>query len=63
MEAMKFRKSSRCEELNQDGCVEVASAEGAVFVRDSTRPSGPVLRISRAEWRRLVNAMEAGRLQ
>jgi hypothetical protein len=63
MVPMKFRKSSRCEELNQDGCVEVANGNGGVFVRDSTCPSGPVLRISREEWRRLVNAMEAGRLQ
>ncbi|GAA4232067.1 hypothetical protein GCM10022254_31020 [Actinomadura meridiana] len=54
MESLTFRKSSRCEALNQDGCVEVASAQGYVIVRDSKDPDGPTLRISLSVWRQLA---------
>ncbi|MBT2209141.1 DUF397 domain-containing protein [Actinomadura sp. NEAU-AAG7] len=59
---LKFKKAKRCEALNQDGCVEVASGSGRVAVRDSTVPDGPVLWISQKHWRRLVGEWRAGRL-
>ncbi len=47
---MQFRKSSYCDALDQDGCVEVASGPSAVLVRDSTDPASPVLSIPVAAW-------------
>lgn len=46
----EFRKSSYCADLDQDGCVEVASGSAAVLVRDSTDPASPVLSIPAAAW-------------
>lgn len=57
MRTLKYRKASRCEELNQHGCVEVANGSGYIAVRDSTDPSGPVILVSRANWQRLVHAV------
>jgi hypothetical protein len=54
MKSLYFRKSSRCEALNQNGCVEVAKGPGYVAVRDSTDRNGPVLAIAPNEWRRLA---------
>ncbi|REE99107.1 DUF397 domain-containing protein [Thermomonospora umbrina] len=51
---LDFRKSSRCEELNQDGCVELAGTPDGVAVRDSTDPDGPVLLVGGVAWRRLM---------
>ncbi|RFS81770.1 DUF397 domain-containing protein [Actinomadura spongiicola] len=53
MESLTFRRSSRCAELDQEGCVEVASAQGCVIVRDSVNPNGPMLRLSPSVWRKL----------
>jgi hypothetical protein len=54
---LAFRKSSRCEELNQSGCVEIAPGPGFVAVRDSTDLNGPVLRMTPGQWRRLSRAL------
>ncbi|XVQ10921.1 DUF397 domain-containing protein [Spirillospora sp. CA-255316] len=59
MESLKFRKSSRCEELNQTGCVEVANGATLVAVRDSTDRNGPVIWVSKSEWRRLIRVLRA----
>lgn len=45
-----FRRSSYCEALDQDGCVEVAAGSGAILLRDSTDPAGPVLNVPAAGW-------------
>jgi len=45
-----FRKSSYCDALAQDGCVEVAAGTDAVLVRDSTLPASPVLSMPSAAW-------------
>lgn len=52
-----FRKSSRCEALGQDGCVEVAGGGPLVAVRDSTDPDGPVLTFGRAVWTAFARAL------
>ncbi|GAB3651875.1 hypothetical protein GCM10027589_08990 [Actinocorallia lasiicapitis] len=51
-----FRRSSRCEALNQDGCVEIARADDGVAVRDSTDPVGPVVRFGRKAWAAFVGS-------
>ncbi len=44
-------KRSRRSGSGGDNCVEVAfAAEGAVGVRDSKNPTGPVLEFTRSEW-------------
>ncbi|GLZ06485.1 hypothetical protein Acsp03_39510 [Actinomadura sp. NBRC 104412] len=54
---LEFRRASRCETLNQTGCVEVAKGPGFVAVRDSTDRGGAVLAVSPEAWRRLVRQM------
>jgi hypothetical protein len=45
----EWQKSSRSGP-NCDNCVEVAFVEGAIAVRDSKRPDGPVLLFTQEEW-------------
>ena len=46
---MNWKKASYSSAYN--GCVEVATAEGSVLVRDSKDPDGPVLTVTPAKWR------------
>ncbi|MFG2003485.1 DUF397 domain-containing protein [Spirillospora sp. NPDC048911] len=57
---LKFRKSSRCEALDQDGCVEVANGSGFIAVRDSTDQDGPVVLVGRSGWRQFVATLRGG---
>ncbi|MFD1072217.1 DUF397 domain-containing protein [Longispora fulva] len=45
-----------------DNCVEVATAPGAAFVRDSKDRSGPVLAVSAADWSAFVTDIKSGRI-
>ncbi len=41
-------------------CVEVTGLRDEVAMRDSKHPSGPVLVITRAEWRAFLGGVQAG---
>jgi len=41
-------------------CVEVASADARVLLRDSVDPSGPAVFYAPGAWRDFVNGMKAG---
>jgi hypothetical protein len=41
-------------------CVELASADGMVAVRDSKDPGGPILRYTAAEWRAFLDGAKKG---
>ena len=53
-----WRKSSRSG-ANDSNCVEVAELAGAVGVRDSKDPAGPVLRFSPYAWTSFINGLRA----
>jgi len=54
--AFNWRKSTQS---GSAGCLEVAAADGAVFLRDSTRPDGPIVPISAAAWLVFVAELRA----
>ncbi|MBO2466160.1 DUF397 domain-containing protein [Actinomadura violacea] len=56
----KWRKSSYTGS-NGGNCVELADAAGAVAVRDSKDPNGPVLLVTRAALRSAVDSARATR--
>ncbi|WP_318218303.1 DUF397 domain-containing protein [Streptomyces sp. SCL15-6] len=43
-------KSSYSDSSNPNDCVEVAISPAAIHVRDSKRPDGPRLAVTRAAW-------------
>lgn len=53
---LTWRKSSRSG-TNGGGCVEVATVRGAVMVRDSKDPHGPIMAVTPGDWRRFVAAV------
>jgi Domain of unknown function (DUF397) len=56
----RWFKSSRSS--GNGACVEVAYLAGAVAVRDSKDPAGPVLRFQAESWRAFVDAVRRGEL-
>jgi hypothetical protein len=52
-----WRKASRSTVQN-DNCVEVASAPGGVVIRDSKDPDGPRLAVSRCDFRRFAERIK-----
>jgi hypothetical protein len=55
-----WRKAKRS--MNNGDCVEVAPAEGKIFVRDSKNPGGPTLGYPVDAWRNFLAAARLGRL-
>jgi Domain of unknown function (DUF397) len=41
-------------------CVEIAEGPDGVAVRDSKHPDGPMIEVTRAEWRAFVDAVKRG---
>ncbi|WP_332873399.1 MULTISPECIES: DUF397 domain-containing protein [Nocardia] len=54
----KFAKSTFSD--GGGGCVEVASGDGRIAVRDSKDPSGPMLWFTTSEWRAFLAGVRAG---
>lgn len=50
--ALIWRKSTRSD---SGGCLEVALADGIVFLRDSKRPDGSILSIAPRAWTVLIS--------
>jgi hypothetical protein len=50
-----WRRSSRC---GSNGCVEVATANGVIGVRDSKKADSPVLTFDAQEWRAFVDGVK-----
>ncbi|GAA4310959.1 DUF397 domain-containing protein [Actinomadura luteofluorescens] len=57
---IKWRKSSYSTS-NGGNCVELADAAGAVAVRDSKDPDGPILLLTRTVLRTAVNSTPTAR--
>jgi hypothetical protein len=55
-----WRRSSHCAD---NTCVEVASLDGHVLVRDSKDRSGPVLEFSGREWAAFVRGVRDGEFE
>jgi hypothetical protein len=55
-----WRKSSRSNGNGGNNCVEVAAAAGAVAVRDSKHPTGPVLVFAPAGWAAFIAGAKRG---
>lgn len=49
---------SRRSNSNGGNCVEVATLPDRVMVRDSKNPNGPVLAVSREQWRAFLTALD-----
>jgi Domain of unknown function (DUF397) len=46
--------------VGNGACVELASMDGMVAIRDSKDPAGPVLRYTRAEWHAFLDGAKKG---
>ena len=56
---VRWRKSSRSG-ANDSNCVEVAELSGALAVRDSKDPQGPVHLVDRGAWSSFVVGLRRG---
>lgn len=60
-EALRWQKGSRSD--GGGNCVEVSKdLDGAVWVRNSNDPNGPVISFTRAEWTAFTGSVQDGEL-
>lgn len=59
MISREWKKSTRSG-TNGGSCVEVRQRDGAIQVRDSKDPAGPILRFTAKEWDAFVNGTKDG---
>ena len=57
VDEVKWRKSSRSGSSGGQ-CVELAEAKDGIAIRDSKKPDGPVLLVSRAALRAAIRAVD-----
>ena len=60
LNAAVWKKSSRSNGNGGNNCVEVATLDTAVAVRDSKNPSGPALIFNPAQWTEFLNSAKSG---
>jgi hypothetical protein len=58
LESRTWRKSSYSGS-NGGNCIEISAAPGAIAVRDSNDPHGPVLTFDSQDWRRFADQVKA----
>ena len=58
LEGRTWRKSSYSGS-NGGNCIEISAAPGAVAVRDSNDPHGPVLTFGSADWQQFADRFKA----
>lgn len=56
---MDFRRSSRCEILNQEGCVAVGTDAGVVGIQDTV--NGESFIIANDQWRSFTDQVKSGK--
>ncbi|MGC9666948.1 DUF397 domain-containing protein [Planosporangium sp. 12N6] len=59
LDGARWRRSNRSG-ASSDNCVEVAFVDGAIAVRDSRHPDGPVLLFTQSEWDAFVGGAKDG---
>jgi Domain of unknown function (DUF397) len=59
-DSLDWRKSSHS---NSAGCLEFASDDDSVLIRDSKHRGGPVLSFSRLAWRQFVDGARRGEFE
>jgi hypothetical protein len=59
LDGAQWRRSNRSGPFS-DNCVEVAFVDGAIAVRDSRNPTGPVLLFTQGEWDAFVGGAKDG---
>ena len=58
LDGLTWRKSSYSGS-NGGNCIEISAAPGAVAVRDSNDPHGPMLTFESQDWRRFADQVKA----
>lgn len=58
LDQLRWRKAKRSKA--NGACVEVAPAAGAIVIRDSKDPQGPVLNYSPESWRSFIGEIRIG---
>jgi hypothetical protein len=59
----KFENWHKSPSSDDQGCVELAYADGLIGVRDSKNPNGPVLTFNRHEWDAFTTGIIDGTLR
>ncbi|GAA4919053.1 uncharacterized protein DUF397 [Stackebrandtia albiflava] len=62
VEIAAWRSSARSASGGNANCVEVGAAADTVAVRDSKRPTGPVLTAPATDWKAMLTAIKHGHL-
>ena len=55
---LQWRKSSRSSNAGASNCVEVATADGVWYVRDSKNPDGGILTVHGGQWRAFMGVVK-----
>lgn len=45
----------------QGACLEAASSEKSILIRDSRSPNGSILEVSVFQWRKLIDELKSGK--